>query len=469
MYHIPGHGSIDEKPLERYLTSTARIPLPKTEVADTIMNEEERRRRSLAILAKLVSITKDDLTKTISRAQENVRAKMIEDIFSTDDAKKMQIAAEQIDDTPTEDVARLIKIALMKNDPATVRIAAEKTFYAEDASKPELYLIIAERVEQMLADNNPLAVYNAAMLIPYINDKISKDRLTILDDLLLERIHELLSSGETLSVHMAAFMIPWVDGTEIPSLIREALGTKDCEAIQVAVRSINYAEVESRSALIEEALSVDDIDVQQTAARMIYSVTRADQDRLHILARTKLGDRIVEPALYLRSRPSNLPGVRRGEFEKTDSRTTLLGGELVGKAIVRHIDIESFRSWQKIFESWRIWKNNGFDYVPVEPILSVRLSRDSGEVAVSAGVLDLSLEDWRAMGGAYITELETERDKIIEISYEQIGVSHGHANNNDNFSLRFYRDVTGHIDFTRKPRIYVIDLDRARITKSIES
>ena len=50
-------------------------------------------------------------------------------------------------------------------------------------------------------------------------------------------------------------------------------------------------------------------------------------------------------------------------------KTILLGGPLVGKAIIRIIDEDSFEEWKKAYSAKGVWEELGFDYIPIEPIL----------------------------------------------------------------------------------------------------
>jgi len=66
---------------------------------------------------------------------------------------------------------------------------------------------------------------------------------------------------------------------------------------------------------------------------------------------------------------------RFAEFQKTHSQIQLIGGNLAGKAIVRFISESSFLGWKKAFEAESAWKEAGFDYVPIEPILRTKGGR----------------------------------------------------------------------------------------------
>jgi len=98
--------------------------------------------------------------------------------------------------------------------------------------------------------------------------------------------------------------------------------------------------------------------------------------------------------------------------------------------------------------------------VPTEPIASYRIT-GKGEVDVFSGVLDLSLHNWIEIGGYYLNwDLDSDSSKIESI-LKKNGYTHGHTHHN-NFCLRFFRNPDGSVDFSRKPRVYLIDFDQAK-------
>ncbi|OGL97908.1 hypothetical protein A2304_03205 [Candidatus Uhrbacteria bacterium RIFOXYB2_FULL_57_15] len=242
--------------------------------------------------------------------------------------------------------------------------------------------------------------------------------------------------------------------------IRLALSQDDPGARKEAAWAIRHAPVASRAELVRLALSQDDPGARMAAAGMIQHVP--EESRAELVRKSfdvGLGNEIIKPALY---EGSTLDGGRfkLAKFAKTGSETTLVGGALKDKLIVRHISPGPFIAWQKIYEDHGAWQRNGFDYVPVEPIHSYLLDKKKGMVDVFSGVLDLSLASWlRISGDMYEQELENQRDKIINV-LKQEGVAHGHTHR-DNFVLRFFRDKNGNPDIDRVPRVYVIDFDQA--------
>ena len=176
------------------------------------------------------------------------------------------------------------------------------------------------------------------------------------------------------------------------------------------------------------------------------------------MAKNKLGNSLVESPLYKKKEVLD-EHFSRQEFEKTGSGLTLLGGELKDNTIIRHIEPEAFLSWQKLYEDHELWKNAGFDYVPIEPIQSFKVNKDD-LVDVYSGVLDLSYAWWTQISaGSFSDELQKDHDSILKVLKEQ-KVDHGHTHE-QNFCLRFFRDENGNVDFNKKPRMYLIDFDQA--------
>lgn len=154
----------------------------------------------------------------------------------------------------------------------------------------------------------------------------------------------------------------------------------------------------------------------------------------------------------------------RHPFEKDHSETTLLGERLEGKLIVRHIRLQAFLAWKAAFEAHETWKEQGFSYVPVEPIVDFRLSKDGNTVDVVTEVLDLNLYKWLSQTDLWAQELQAHRTAIIKVleSKSYLTIHHGDCHTNyANCCLRFEKDENGNPDFSKCPKLYLIDFDRA--------
>jgi hypothetical protein len=226
------------------------------------------------------------------------------------------------------------------------------------------------------------------------------------------------------------------------------------------LHKILHAPEKERVSLIEQALSQENLEVQIEAVKMIkYAPEQKRASLIKIAFDLGLGNEVVKPPLYNKS-DLDKQRFKRQPFKKTGSETTLVGGPLKDKLIIRHIKPRAFLAWQKIYENYQVWRDNGFDYVPIEPIQSYRFNKKRGLVEVFSGVLDLSLAEWlRVSGGMFEKELTEQKNKIISILESQ-GIEHGHLHDN-NFVLRFFRDQNGNPDLNQVPRLYVIDFDAA--------
>ena len=189
--------------------------------------------------------------------------------------------------------------------------------------------------------------------------------------------------------------------------------------------------------------------VSLTEAEMIYQATK-DQ-KYHRLY-------YEQPSSFFRKgREGTLGLVRRGKLSKTGSQTTVLGGTLTEKVIIRIIPDFAFQSWKKAFEAEDFWKSLGFDYIPVEPILHKNgklraYKTKKGLWRVSTKVLGPSLaavintHEYKK----YRLRLELMKARIIS-GLRKLNIKHGHLHDG-NFCVEFHQG---------KIRLYVIDFDEA--------
>ena len=153
----------------------------------------------------------------------------------------------------------------------------------------------------------------------------------------------------------------------------------------------------------------------------------------------------------------------RGRFVKTGSDTFLLGGNLVGKSIVRVISRNAFAGWKKAFDAG----------ISVEPILKGKNDRlrfreimqdnprkgwKKGEVLVFSKVLGLSVEDFLSVSEnrQRFESVVREQQKKIESDLTRLSIKHGHLHDN-NFCIHWEKDSAG----KRFPKVYLIDFDLA--------
>jgi len=257
---------------------------------------------------------------------------------------------------------------------------------------------------------------------------------------------------------VATEMIMYVPLADRSSLITLALGKQDIGVQKAAAKTIRFAPYIERLPLTKLGLRNSDFGAQKTAVGMFkYAPEEGQRELLNLMNNTELAEVLIESSLY-QNKDINNTTFSRQEFNKTGSRTTLVGGSLKNKTIVREIEPRAFLTWQRAYEDYKVWQEAGFDYVPIEPIQLYALNK-KGLVDVFSGVLDLSLDDWEAKTDIFGVELEKQKYKILHV-LEKLSITHGHTHER-NFCLRFFRDDNGKVDFNRVPRLYLIDFDQA--------
>ena len=225
-----------------------------------------------------------------------------------------------------------------------------------------------------------------------------------------------------------------------------------------AARMVRYIPEKEIRKYILELFDDSNQKIRKIATELISSVPREEKENLFQIAIDKgLTKELIESPLYDKY-DINKDEFSRELFDKTGSKTILIGGPLMGKTIIRNMTPRTFLSWKKLFEDYELWKRNKFDYVPIEPIQSYRLNKE-GMVEVYSGVLDLNLEQWFSKTSKFKTEIENQEEKIKE-ALKEVGIVHGHAHIR-NFCLRFFRDKNGNPDLNIAPRVYLIDFDKA--------
>jgi hypothetical protein len=161
----------------------------------------------------------------------------------------------------------------------------------------------------------------------------------------------------------------------------------------------------------------------------------------------------------------------RGEFIKSGGIINTLGGKFLGNIIVRQLYRINFNVWRKAYENAEVWEKNGFDYVPIEPIYSFRISKEYKlSVEVRTGVLGMTVAEYKTLAiGRHESYLEKQMTRIYNILKKRLGIQFdkygtGHFRE-ANFCLRWERldnsDKNSPINWRKPPRIYLIDWDHA--------
>ena len=275
--------------------------------------------------------------------------------------------------------------------------------------------------------------------------------------------------------------IPQADPAEVAGLIHRVLGDDklDLYAKEAAIKSIpqaDPAEVEGLRQQVAEwirsVLGDDKLDVydKREVIKAIPQADPADIDSLYLRAQQCINSITEEKIDFTRS-PLHHDASSNDvvNFEKTGTETFVLPE--AADAAVRVIPRVAAANWLKAFSDWPTWYEAGFNYVPVEDVLSITPTEPptemSPQVAVTTSILHgLSLRDYstKISSQRHIKELTAMRDQIKLILVD-MGINHGH-DHDGNFVVVPYVDDSGEVDWSRVPRLYVIDFDQSRSTSS---
>lgn len=242
-------------------------------------------------------------------------------------------------------------------------------------------------------------------------------------------------------------------------LIEKGSRSPDPEARRLSLKALNRLPHEAVARILAAGLEAKQPDICRSCVEYVKSRPNAlleFPDAAEILY-ADFADVLIEPLLYKQTQISGEGVISRTPLQnKSGYETTVLGGKLKGKVVIRRLEEHAFRAWKWLYEQHAYWKENGFDYVPIEPIVSFRQNA-RGLMEVATGVLDLSLYDWNEMGGRFGKALHEDRDRIAD-AVRRTGIEHLDIADR-NFCLRFFRDAQGKADLARKPRLYLIDFD----------
>ncbi|MEI6627513.1 MAG: HEAT repeat domain-containing protein [bacterium] len=406
----------------------------------------------------------------IEGVSETKRISLIKEGLAHPNMEVQKVAADKIWSAQEKEIVSLIKEALTHPNLEVQKMAIERI---KSAPQAERLALIREGLAHSSAEVQKAAIemvgYAPAVeIIPLIKEGLAHDNPEVqvaaaeMIGFAPARVAYLVKEGlahHNLEVQTAAAKtIRSVPLAEMPPLIKECLVHPNIEVQKAAAETIKFGPKKELASLIKEALLNPNREVQKAVIRIIGQVFDFEKDELFNIAVEKgWGEYLIQPPLYERGGVSE-EKFSRTKFAKSGSGTTLLGGELKGKTIIREIKPQAFMAWEKIYENWEVWQRAGFDYVPIEPIQSFSVNQE-GLVRVYSGVLDLSLGGWNAITSRFNAELEDQRHGIEAVIEDQ-NIEHGHTHD-FNYCLRFFRDANGQPDLNRVPRLYLIDFDQA--------
>ncbi len=421
------------------------------------------------------AIVKDDwrvrwgATKMIQHAPEKARAALIQRAFKDNDWDVRVTAVEMIQYV-SEDAQLILREKIPKfiqegldDEASYVRAQVLKMIpYAPEKARAAL-------IQSAFKDNDWNVRVTAVEMIQYATE----DAQTILREKIPKFIQEGLDDEASYVRAQVLKMIPYAPEEARANFIQRCLTDDDRHVRWKATWMIQHAPEKARATLIQKALEDNDWFVRKTAVEMIqHASEEARADPLKQIGSTEQSQKVENIDFHALATETPLYGEStdrffKKEFYKTGSGTTLLDRvpplpevTLKERVIIRHISANSYFSWKKAFESSGYWKGKGFEYVPIEPIISVKPQKLTTKVDVFARVLQgPSVKIWNENNGPYQTEIEEQISKI-KTGLDELGITHGHTHEG-NFVLYFQRKQDGTADLSRSPRVYAIDFDAA--------
>lgn len=392
-------------------------------------------------------------------------------------------------------VSLKIQSGLQSEDVNIQKIASEMLYYASEEDRGMLSNIIFEKIQSGIHDSDQKNQVIAAGMIPkapiekipsliklclnHPNLSVQTESLKALNSLYYQAKEEIPGIIEIAFNHQNIYVqalaidaLRYISGSpKYYDLMETAynkiftgLSGSDSESQEdamILLEKTGNIGLGGVSNLIILALKNPNLEIRKKALSLIGNTFNGynpgSRDVINLIINQGLGEDLIQSPLY-KNKDINNNAFSRHNFEKTGSKLTLVGGSLKGKSVVRQLDASAFLEWQKSYENFEMWRNAGFDYVPIESILSYQIN-NKGLVDVFSGVLDLNLMSWNNKTDLFRDELENQKKRIIEVMKKE-GIKHGHPHD-ENFCLRFFRNTDGTIDFKRVPRLYLIDFDQA--------
>jgi len=382
--------------------------------------------------------------KLIPRIPAEQRACLIQQAFQHKDPGIRFYAAQYIKEIPAEDRVYLVHRALQDTYGPLFSFAAELIEIMPESERESLQTELSRRIKEIFQMEDSFFHYRAACLI----DKVSREDQKELWDLALkDKNSEVRSMAKRLIDPDSEIITQKVDSnydtrfniqqririaseSKRSQLIEKALKDKNSSIRFLAIDLLDLVPILDRTELVERALEDEDLIVFHTAAIFIEKVLEKEQVRLKlklfqrlktelqsgsldcffILGMIELIDDTKQRVELIKSNPVLEQELKmlakttplytdvqdpffHKRFLKTGSGTTLLDKvpgtkrSLRERIIIRHIDVGPYQEWERTYRDVEFWKKQGFEYVPVEPIVKAVLNPRTYRVDVATRIL----------------------------------------------------------------------------------
>lgn len=433
------------------------------------------------------------LPENLQKKQSQRLVSIIENGINQDDQQIQLAVVDIIRFAPMDQRSRLIKmgfnrledqncqftLAFTIRDIPNDQISDDVLSIALQSKYQEVQNIAFDEIYKTPQDEQKNLILTASKSQFIEMYKKAIDRIPLLDpDQQLEAIRYGINQKNPEFINQALQKIDYLPREVIADFYRAGLSNPNPDIQFIYSKNLSKIPSEFIPEFIKMGIDSPNTNIKLALLKLIYRVENNQKQQLfELIIKSNLGNLLVSSQLYQNYRVSNSE-IKREKFQKTGSEMILIGGSMKEKAVIRRkISSQSFLNWQNLYENHQLWKNNGFDYVPIEQIISYRFDKKSQTVDVVSGVLDTNLAYWEMTSNLFNTELNEKRRKIIDI-LEKNNILHSGNNqekeedgfrghdHKQNFCLRFFRDQNGQPDFTKEPRLYLIDFDQSSSTSS---
>lgn len=440
MYFVPGYErEYTEHSLERYRRESEELDRDLTEAKEILHSGDFSNVEPE--MARLIFAIADE--KTVSPFLESVIKAVHSETLPSVEEPEMNIS--------WKNAFSIIHESLIGGSYENLLILSEVIPYMDYSEREELETLLANKIRLGFETNVPDVMRECARAIWYSNEF---DRTQL--------ILNGFETGDSSTMSECAKAIECATEDDRTGLIIRGFETGDPDVMFECAGVIWHAKESDCGMLIKKGLETAEKMVIARCVDLIPSLPDSERLDLFEQARKIMGVAFVEGALYRNTKT----GFSRESLRKDGSKTTLVGdfasSDLRGKVIIRHFDMRHFLEWKKLYDDFDFWKESGFEYVPIEPIVSFS-KRKNGLIDVYSGVLDMSLEQWKQTSSEWKDALKKTKDGILS-ALQSIGFDHGHAHDR-NFCLRFFRNEDGGIDYGKKPRLYLIDFEMAKFSR----
>jgi|GEM_PF-2384610 len=491
MYNLPGFPDITDKDILRYTRSNEKLNTMLPELIQTGLEADDL--SVCKAVATMIPYAQEDAQPTLKKkisefiqkdfkesgyvrtaaaemiqyAPEDTRAGFIQRGLEDSSwyvrkaaARMIQYAPEDAQQTLKKKLSELIQKGFEAYDVLVRKLAVTMIQYAPQDARAEL-------IQKGLGDSYWNVRTASAKMIQYTPEKAKAG-------LIQTGLKDTDQSVRTASATMIQYAPEDAQQTlkkKLSELIQRDFEESDWYIRAEAVMRIQYAPEDTRAGFIQQGLKDANESVRNAATMMIQYAPKDARSKLRELWQKTNPSKPDLDGLQTLATQTPLYGndkqrFFKKEFDKSGSGTTLLDivpheetKTFKERVLIRHITAPSYFSWKKAFESSDYWKEQGFEYVPVEPIISVKPKGFTSVDVFTRVIKGPSVAEWKKNRGSFIEEID-HRVNQIQDGLNDLGIAHGHAHEG-NFVLYFQRKEDGTADLSHPPRVYVIDFDQA--------